>query len=118
MHAFDVLGDPVRRRILELLPKEHSSGDIVLVVQRELASHNQPSRSNFESSVKADLLRADRRVAPHLFRRPGPLRDIDDWLNKFKMLWAPRLDAWLLNCARQAEASQIETCVLGLPKHS
>jgi hypothetical protein len=36
MHAFDVLGDPVRRRILELLATgEHSSGDIVAVVQRE-----------------------------------------------------------------------------------
>jgi DNA-binding transcriptional ArsR family regulator len=36
MHAFDVLGDPVRRRILELLATgEHSSGEIVVVVQRE-----------------------------------------------------------------------------------
>ena len=36
MHAFDVLGDPVRRRILELLAAgEHTSGDIVEVVQRE-----------------------------------------------------------------------------------
>ena len=36
MHAFDVLGDPVRRRILELLADgEHSSGDVVAVVQGE-----------------------------------------------------------------------------------
>ena len=36
MHAFDVLGDPVPRRILELLAEgEHASGEIVAVVQRE-----------------------------------------------------------------------------------
>jgi DNA-binding transcriptional ArsR family regulator len=31
---------------------------------------------------------------------PGPLRDIDDWLSKFKMLWAPRLDALATEIAR------------------
>ena len=36
MHAFDVLGDPVRRRILELLREgEHSSGEVVEVIQSE-----------------------------------------------------------------------------------
>ena len=33
MHAFDVLGDPVRRRILELLAeREHASGEVVEVI--------------------------------------------------------------------------------------
>ena len=36
MHAFDVLGDPVRRRILELLAAgEHASGDVVTVISEE-----------------------------------------------------------------------------------
>ena len=36
MHAFDVLGDPVRRRILELLAeREHSSGEVVEVIAAE-----------------------------------------------------------------------------------
>ena len=36
MHAFDVLGDPVRRRILELLSEgEHSSGEVVAVISAE-----------------------------------------------------------------------------------
>ena len=36
MHAFDVLGDPVRRRILDLLASgEQSSGDVVAVVEKE-----------------------------------------------------------------------------------
>ena len=38
MHAFDILGDPVRRRILELLAGgAHASGDIVAVIQREFS---------------------------------------------------------------------------------
>jgi DNA-binding transcriptional ArsR family regulator len=36
MHAFDVLGDAVRRRILELLAeREHSSGEVVDVISEE-----------------------------------------------------------------------------------
>ena len=36
MHAFDVLGDPVRRRILELLAEaSHSSGEIVAIAGSE-----------------------------------------------------------------------------------
>ncbi|MCR6670786.1 helix-turn-helix transcriptional regulator [Devosia ginsengisoli] len=36
MHAFDVLGDPVRRRILELLAeREHTSGEVVEVISAE-----------------------------------------------------------------------------------
>ena len=41
MHAFDVLGNPIRRRILELLAAgEHTSGTIVEVVQREGDGHS------------------------------------------------------------------------------
>ena len=45
MHAFDVLGDPVRRRILELLADgEVSSGEIAAVVQAEFGI-SQPAVS-------------------------------------------------------------------------
>jgi DNA-binding transcriptional ArsR family regulator len=36
MHAFDVLGDPVRRRLLELLAdSDRSSGEMSVIVQKE-----------------------------------------------------------------------------------
>ena len=39
MHAFDVLGDPVRRRILELLAEgEHASGEVVAVIADEFGT--------------------------------------------------------------------------------
>jgi len=46
MLAFDVLGDPVRRRILGLLAEgEHASGEVVAVVERELVSRRLRCRS-------------------------------------------------------------------------
>lgn len=46
MHALDILGDPVRRRILELLMDgELSSGAVVDVVHREFGSPSQPCRN-------------------------------------------------------------------------
>ena len=46
MHAFDVLGDPVRRRILELLAEgEHASGEVVAVVGANSGSPSRPSPS-------------------------------------------------------------------------
>ena len=45
MHAFDVLDDPVRRRILEMLAEgEHTSGRITSVTQDELGI-SQPAVS-------------------------------------------------------------------------
>jgi DNA-binding transcriptional ArsR family regulator len=102
MHAFDILGDPVRRRILELLATgEHSSGDIVLVVQREfgitqsaVSQQLRVLRENGFASVRIDGPRRIYSVVPE------PLRDIDDWLDKFRMSWGPPLDALATEIAR------------------
>ena len=43
MHALDILGDPVRRRILEVLARgETTSGDIVLIVGATVPSQGVP----------------------------------------------------------------------------
>jgi|SRR3982074_3013998 DNA-binding transcriptional ArsR family regulator len=102
MHAFDVLGDPVRRRILELLVGgEHSSGDIVLAVQREFgitqSAVSQQLRVLRDSGFASVRIDGPRRIYSLV---PGPLRDVDDWLNKFKMFWGPRLDALATEIAR------------------
>ena len=45
MHAFDILGDPVRRRIIELLREgELSAGDVVSAVGEEFGI-SQPAVS-------------------------------------------------------------------------
>jgi len=102
MHTFDVLGDPVRRRILELLATgEHSSGDIVVVVQREFGitqsavpQQLRVLRDSGFASVRADGARRIYAV------QSGRLREVDNWLDRFRASWLPRLDALATEVAR------------------
>lgn len=94
MHAFDILGDPVRRRILELLATgEHSSGDVVAVVQREFGITQSAVSQQLRilrdagfASVRADGTRRIYAV------EPLRLREVDDWLDRFQgvLAAAPR----------------------------
>jgi DNA-binding transcriptional ArsR family regulator len=104
--AFDVLGDPVRRRILELLATgEHASGEVVAVVQREFGI-SQPAvsqqlrvlRDSGFASVRSDGTRRLYSV------RTGPLREVDAWLERFRGFWEPRLDALATEIARGKRA--------------
>lgn len=95
MHAFDVLGDPVRRRILELLAEaEQSSGDVVAVISREFGI-SQPA-----VSMQLRVLREHgfASVRPEGARRiyaldPTPMAEVDAWLGQFQHFWGQRLDA-------------------------
>jgi DNA-binding transcriptional ArsR family regulator len=102
MHALDVLGDPVRRRILELLATgEHSSGDVVAVIGREfgitqsaVSQQLRVLRDAGFASVRAD---GTRRI--YAVQTKG-LREVDDWLGKFRSFWLPKLDALATEVAR------------------
>jgi DNA-binding transcriptional ArsR family regulator len=93
VHAFDVLGDPVRRRILELLADgEVSAGAVGATIQDEFAitqpavsQHLKVLRDNGFASVRADGQR-------RLYAVDGTgLRDVDEWLDGFRRFWTPRL---------------------------
>ncbi|MBB4916370.1 ArsR/SmtB family transcription factor [Streptosporangium saharense] len=102
MHAFDVLGDPVRRRILELLADgEMTSGAVCAVIQREfeisqpaVSQHLRVLRDNGFADVRPEGTRRFYTV------RYEPLRDLDAWLGRFRGFWAPRLDALATELAR------------------
>lgn len=95
MHAFDVLGDPVRRRILELLADgEQSSGEVCAVVQEEfgisqpgVSQHLRVLRDNGFATVRAVGTRRLYSVDP------APLQEIDVWLERYRRFWTQRLDA-------------------------
>jgi DNA-binding transcriptional ArsR family regulator len=102
MHAFDVLGDPVRRRILELLAeRELSSGEVVEVITAEfgisqagVSQHLKVLRDNGFASVRAEGTR-------RLYALDTtPLRGIDDWLERFRVFWPVRMDALATEIAR------------------
>jgi DNA-binding transcriptional ArsR family regulator len=95
MHAFDVLGDPVRRRILELLAEgELSSGEVVEVISAEFGI-GQPAVS-MQLRVLRDSgfasTRADGRRRLYALET-APLVEVDGWLAPFRAFWEQRLDA-------------------------
>jgi DNA-binding transcriptional ArsR family regulator len=102
MHAFDVLGDPVRRRILELLADgEHASGDMAAIVQHEfgisqpaVSQHLKVLRESGFATVRPDGARRLYAVDPR------PLHEVDDWLDPFRHFWTQRLDSLNTELAR------------------
>jgi DNA-binding transcriptional ArsR family regulator len=90
MAVFDVLAEPNRRRILDLLREgERPVGDLVqelAVSQPAVSKHLRVLREEGFVEVRTDAQRRLYRV------RPEPLRLIDEWLEPYRVLWASRLD--------------------------
>lgn len=95
MHAFDVLGDPVRRRILELLVAgEQPAGSVVEVIQSEfgisqpaVSQHLRVLRESGFATVRAEGTRRLYAVDA------TPLQEVDEWLDRFRSFWGPPLAA-------------------------
>lgn len=110
MHPFDVLGDPVRRRILELLAGgERSSGEVVAAIGAEFAisqpavsQHLKVLRDSGFASVRVDAQRRLYALAP------GALAEVDEWLGRFRAFWEPKLDALATEIARGKRKRRLE----------
>ncbi|HEX4704696.1 MAG TPA: metalloregulator ArsR/SmtB family transcription factor [Pseudonocardiaceae bacterium] len=102
MQAFDVLGDPVRRRILELLAVgELASGEVSGTIRAEfgisqpaVSQHLRVLRENGFATVRADGARRLYAVDA------APLREVDEWLGRFRRFWEQHLDALATELAR------------------
>ena len=102
MHAFDVLGDPVRRRILELLAQgERTAGDVADVIRAEfgisqpaVSQHLRVLREHGFATVRPDGARRLYAVGAE------PFREVDEWLDAFRRFWTPPLDALATELAR------------------
>ena len=106
MHAFDVLGDPVRRRILELLASgETSAGDVAARVggefgisQPAVSQHLKVLRDNGFATVRAEGTRRLYAVDP------TGMREADAWVEQFRTFWDHQLDALGTEVARGKKA--------------
>jgi DNA-binding transcriptional ArsR family regulator len=102
IHAFDVLGDPVRRRILELLARgEQAAGTLVEAIQEEfgisqaaVSQHLKILRENGFANVRIDGARRVYSVST------APLQQVDAWLDQFRGFWEQRLKALTTEIAR------------------
>lgn len=106
MHAFDVLGDPVRRRILELLADgESSAGDVAATVGREFAI-SQPAVSQHLKVLRDHgfaRVRAEGTRRLYSVDAEG-MREVAAWVEQFRVFWDTRLDALGTEIARGKKA--------------
>jgi len=102
VHAFDVLGDPVRRRLLDLLADgETSAGELTARVVEEFAitqpavsRHLRVLRENGFADVRAE---GPRRIYAV---RTEPLQEVDAWLERYRRFWRGRMSALETEIAR------------------
>jgi DNA-binding transcriptional ArsR family regulator len=88
--TFEVLAEPSRRRILDLLRlEERPVGDLVRLLdasQPSVSKHLKVLRDAGLVEVRVDAQRRLYRV------RPEPLREVAAWLEPYRRLWESRLD--------------------------
>jgi DNA-binding transcriptional ArsR family regulator len=89
--TFEVLAEPSRRRILDLLrAEERSVGQLVdqlALSQPAVSKHLRVLREAGLVTVRVDAQRRCYRL------RLDPLRELDDWLAPYRRLWTDSLDA-------------------------
>ena len=88
--VFEVLAEPTRRRILDLLSeREHAVGELV-----ERLEVSQPGVSKHLKVLReADLVRVRRDAQRRWYGiNAEPLAELDAWLAPYRRLWGRRLD--------------------------
>jgi DNA-binding transcriptional ArsR family regulator len=90
VNAFDVLAEPARRRILDLIfLDERPVGELV-----DELGMSQPAVSKHLRVLKDGGFVVSRIDGPRRLYsvRPEPLAEVDAWLAPYRRLWAERLD--------------------------
>jgi DNA-binding transcriptional ArsR family regulator len=104
VEAFDVLGDPVRRRILELLADGDVAAGVVVdavghefgITQPAVSQHLRVLRESGFATVRAEGTRRLYSV------NPAPLDMAQEWITRLRRMWEQRLDALGTELARGA----------------
>ncbi|MGZ7003900.1 MAG: ArsR/SmtB family transcription factor [Acidimicrobiales bacterium] len=91
LSVFDVIAEPNRRRILDLLRDgERPVGAIVDELDISQPAVSKHLRVLREAGFVESRSQGQRR----LYRmRPEPLQEIDEWLEPYRVIWASHLDA-------------------------
>ncbi|MGI9406370.1 MAG: ArsR/SmtB family transcription factor [Hyphomicrobiaceae bacterium] len=96
MHAFDILGDPVRRRILEILAEKNqrSSGEIVSVIRTEFGITRSAVSQHLKTLRDSGFATVTAKGARRFYAlETGPLSEVDAWLSQFRVYWEPKFEA-------------------------
>lgn len=95
MHAFDVLGEPVRRRILEELAEgSKPAGAVSSVIREEFGISQAAVSQHLKVLRESGFARVEVKGPTRLYSlRAEPMREIDQWLDTFRAFWEPKLMA-------------------------
>jgi DNA-binding transcriptional ArsR family regulator len=89
--ALEVLAEPTRRRIVELLADgEQTAGEIAAQFETSRPGVSRHLRVLRESGLVLAREEGQRRVYS---LDPAPLAELDDWLGRYRVFWVNRLDA-------------------------
>jgi DNA-binding transcriptional ArsR family regulator len=108
MHAFEILGDPVRRRIVELLgDDERAAGEIGAEIHEEFGI-SQPAVSQHLRVLRENGFATVRTAGNRRLYAvdTAPLQEVDRWLAPYRRFWEPRLDALATEVARGKRAAR------------
>jgi DNA-binding transcriptional ArsR family regulator len=102
VQALDVLGDPVRRRILELLAQgEQAAGEVVTVISAEFGISQPAVSQHLRMLRETGFARVRQSGTRRIYALEAEsLRQVDDWLEQFRTFWSQRLDALGTELAR------------------
>jgi DNA-binding transcriptional ArsR family regulator len=93
MTVFEILAEPNRRRMLDLLrERERPVGELVeqlAISQPAVSKHLRVLREAGFVDVEVDAQRRVYRVRAE----PLPLHQLDDWLRPYREMWSTSLDA-------------------------
>ncbi|HVK35409.1 MAG TPA: metalloregulator ArsR/SmtB family transcription factor [Microlunatus sp.] len=102
MHALDVLGEPVRRRILELLGAAEVPAGVVATAMADELGLSQPATSQHLKVLRESGLVAVRAVGTSRLYRidRDRLAEASVWFDQFQDAWQQPLDALETELAR------------------
>ncbi|WJY01307.1 ArsR/SmtB family transcription factor [Curtobacterium sp. SP.BCp] len=107
MHAFDVLGDPVRRRLTELLATgDRPAGELVDVIASEFGISQPAVSRHLRVLREAGFASSEAHGTARIYRlEPRVVAELDGAVERYRALWRQRLDALGTEIARgQREA--------------
>jgi len=91
MPVFEILADPTRRRVLDLLrEQEHTVGELVDALGMSQPAVSKQLRVLRDAGLVTARVDAQRRVYA---LRPAPLAEADAWLAPYRRFWRGRLAA-------------------------
>ncbi|NLU80935.1 winged helix-turn-helix transcriptional regulator [Micromonospora sp. HNM0581] len=116
MHAFDVLGDPIRRRILELLADdgEQPSGAIAATIREEFRVSPAAVSQHLRVLRECGFVTVRPAGARRLYTVDSdPLREVDMWLNQFRSFWNQHFDSLATELKRGERQRRIDSYTAG-----